>query len=72
MKYRVTLDLSFTSESAARELMAFAKSLAGQAASLNEGKDNEEIGYAEIHFCGHDESPAKPCELIERVEVRTK
>jgi hypothetical protein len=71
MKYRVSLDMSFSSEAAARELMDFAKSLSGQAASLNEGKDSEEIGYAEIHLCGHDESPAKPCQPIERVEVRT-
>lgn len=72
MKYRVTLDIAFTSEAAARDLMAYAKSLTSLAASLNEGKDSEEIGYAEMHFCGHDESPAKPCELIERVEVKTK
>ncbi|MFA5317246.1 MAG: hypothetical protein WC369_07495 [Dehalococcoidales bacterium] len=70
MKYRVKLDLAFTSEADARNLMNYAKTLASQATSLNEGKASEEIGYADIHLCGHDESPPQPCQPMERVEVR--
>lgn len=68
MKYRVRLDLSFDSESDAQSLMTFAKGLSKKAVSINEGKVNEEIAFCDIHKCRHDEG--KPCEKIERVEIR--
>ena len=71
MKYRIRLDLSFNSEADANSLMNYAKILASNAVSINEGEANEEISYADIHLCGHDESPSVPCQDIERVEVRT-
>ena len=70
MKYRVRVDMSFDNEDDARSLMNHAKTMAGKAISLNEGEVNEEISYADIHLCGHDESPPKPCQNIESVEVR--
>ncbi|MFH0941729.1 MAG: hypothetical protein V1823_01725 [Chloroflexota bacterium] len=70
MKYRVKLDLLFDNEALARNLMSYAKSLTGKATSLNEGNASEEISFADIHLCGHDESPPKPCQPMERVEVR--
>lgn len=70
MKYRVRLDLSFKSESDAQSLMSYAKNLSKRAVSISEGKPTEEIAYCDIHKCYHDETPPKPCEVIERVEVR--
>ena len=70
MKYRVRLDLSFEKQSDAQALMTYAKTLTSKAVSLNEGAVNAEIAYCDIHKCFHDEVPTKPCEKIERVEVR--
>jgi len=68
MKYRVRIDLFFESEANAQSLVDCAKHLSDKAVSINEGKDNEEIGYIDCHLCGHDEG--KPCKPIERLEVR--
>ena len=68
MKFRVRLDLSFDNEANALSLMNYAKSITGKAVSINEGADNEEIAYCDYHLCGHDEG--KPCENLERVEIR--
>ena len=70
MKHRVRIDLSFGKESEAKALIAYAKTLVGKAVSINEGEDNEEIAYCDHVKCYHDEVPTKPCEVIERVEVR--
>ncbi len=67
MKYRVRLDLSFTSESDAHALMTYAKSLSGKAVSINEGAANEEIAFCDLEICRHEEG--LPCEKLERVEV---
>jgi len=48
--------------------MVYAKSLKDKSTSLNEGLPNEEISNIDYHLCGHDEG--KPCQPIERVEVR--
>lgn len=68
MLYRVRLDFSFDSEADAQSLMTYAKNLPSKATSINEGKDNEEIGYLDLELCGHDEG--KPCTKLERVEIR--
>jgi len=68
MKYRVRLDLSFDNEADAQALMNYAKQLASKAVSINEGMDNEEISFCDVHKCYHDEG--LPCEKLERVEVR--
>jgi len=69
MKPRVRLDLFFNNEADARSLMAFAKDLLGKAVSINEGEINEEIAFCELELCGHDEG--LPCQILERVEVKT-
>ena len=69
MKYRVRLDLSFDSETDARSLMSYARSLSGKAVSINEGEPNEEIAFCDLEICRHDEG--LPCERLERVEIRT-
>ncbi|MFC2070313.1 hypothetical protein ACFLTB_03985 [Chloroflexota bacterium] len=68
MKYRVRLDLSFKDEADARALMDYAKASANKAASINEGDSNEEIAFADLEICRHDEG--LPCEKLESVEVR--
>ena len=68
MKNRVRIDLSFDSEEDARSLMAYARSQAGRAVSINEGEANEEIAFCEHELCGHDEG--KPCSRLERIEIR--
>ena len=68
MKYRVRIDLSFSKEADAKSLMDYAKKLTDKATSINEGLANEEISYCDYHKCYHDEG--KPCQSIERVEVR--
>ncbi|MFC2001799.1 hypothetical protein ACFLUZ_04770 [Chloroflexota bacterium] len=68
MKYRVRLDLSFSSEADAQALMTYAQGLTGIAVSINEGEANEEISFCEHEMCRHDEG--LPCTGLERVEVR--
>ncbi len=68
MKYRVRLDLSFANQSDAQALMDAARALSAKAVSINEGKDNEEISFRDLHICRHDEG--LPCEKLERVEIR--
>ena len=68
MKYRVRMDLSFNSETDAQSLMDYAKQLSGNAVSINEGKDNEEISFCDMEMCRHDEG--LPCTRLDRVEVR--
>jgi len=75
MKYRVRLDLSFApsaeGEADARSLMAYAKNLSSKAVSINEGEANEEIAFADLEICRHDEAlPQKGCEGLDRVEIR--
>jgi len=68
MKYRVRLDLSFDSKTEAQSLMDYARGLTSEAASINEGRDNEEISFCDMEICRHDEG--LPCEKLERVKVR--
>ena len=68
MKYRVRIDLLFDNQDDPKVLMDTAKKLARNAVSINLGQPNEEIGYCELELCGHDEG--KPCERLDRVEVR--
>jgi hypothetical protein len=68
MLYRIRLDLSFENEADAVLLMNYAKNKAAKAVSTNEGKDNEEISYADLEICRHDEG--LPCVKLERVEVK--
>ena len=69
MKYRVRIDLSFGEEADARLLMNYAKQKAKIALSVNEGKENEELSFCDMHLYGHDEG--LPCQKIERVEVKS-
>ena len=68
MKYRVRLDLSFDAETDAQTLMDYAKGIASNAVSINEGEDNEEISFCEMEICRHDEG--LPCTRLDRIEVR--
>ena len=68
MKYRVRLDLSFTSEADAQALMTYAKQLSGKAVSINEGADNAEMSFCDLEICRHEEG--LPCEKLERIEIR--
>jgi len=71
MKYRVRMDLSFVDEADARSLMVYVENLSSKAVSLNEGEPNEEISFADLEICRHDDpSPVKGCEKLERVEIR--
>lgn len=67
MKYRVRVDLSFVNQSDAQALMSYAKALASNAVSLNEGQANEELSFCETEICRHEEG--LPCEKLERVET---
>ena len=68
MKYRVRIDLSFDGEAEARSIMDFASNLADRSVSIGEGGIAEEISYAELEICRHDEG--LPCTRLDRVEIR--
>jgi len=70
MKHRVTINMAFDKESDAKSFMTTAKNMIAKAVSINEDADNSEISSIEYHKCYHDETPTKPCEVIERQEVK--
>ncbi len=71
MKYRVRLDLSFDNEADAKLLMNYAKKASKKAGSIREGEVNEEIAFADLELCQHDDpSQVQGCTRLERVEVR--
>ena len=68
MKYRVRLDLSFDNEADAQALMNYSKRASKKAVSIREGEVDEEIAFADLELCRHDEG--LPCTKLKRVEVR--
>jgi len=70
MKYRARIDFSFENLSDAQALLAYAKTMQGKVVSYNEGKVNEELSHCDLHRCFHDESPTKPCESMEKIEIK--
>ncbi|HJX11980.1 MAG TPA: hypothetical protein VJ377_00470 [Dehalococcoidales bacterium] len=68
MKYRIRTDLSFDSQADAQALMDHARTLSGKAVSINEGGANEEISFADLELCRHDEG--LPCTRLDRLEIR--
>lgn len=70
MKYRVNINLAFDKESDAKAFMGFAKQVSTKATSINEDKDNAEISFCDYHKRYHDEAINRPCEPIEKIEIR--
>lgn len=70
MLYRVRLDAAFPNQTDAESFMTYARIFIAKANSVNEGKDNAEVSFVDFELCYHDETPNRPCEQIERKEVR--
>ena len=70
MLYRVRLDLAFNTEDIPQAVFDKAKQVLAKAVKIA-STDNPtgELSFIEVHRCYHDESPAKPCEVIKRVEL---
>ena len=66
MIFRVQSDLGFTTEKAAKDFFELIKK-AKTDKTLKDVSANEKFS-ANIHKCYHDETPTKPCEIIEKVE----
>ena len=70
MLYRVRLDLAFDTENVPQAIFDKAKAVLVKAVKLATGLNYPgETSYIEIHKCYHDETPARPCEIIKRIEV---
>lgn len=67
--FRIIVDLTFdsTKKGVARGLYNHAKAQVAKAININPGSVWEEIGYVELHRCGH--GTGKDCTLIEKEEV---
>ncbi len=70
--FRVRIDESFEDEADAKTLFDFASKMRAKASNINEGKDNEEIGFVERHECKHNEGFSCPPEIFVKVEVERK
>ena len=70
MLYRVRLDLAFNTEDIPQAVFDKAKQVLAKAVKIA-STDNPtgELSFIEVLRCYHDESPAKPCEIIKRVEL---
>jgi len=72
MKYRIKMDLSFPDEATLTDLenaRALIAPLFQASVVVNEGEDFEERGFVELEKCFHDETPIKPCVILERWET---
>ena len=69
MLYRVRVDMCFEAEADAQALYQKVKESQPKAISLARETNIEGSEFIEIHKCYHDESPARPCEVIKREEV---
>ncbi len=70
MKYRVNLDLAFDKEELAIELVKIAKKLIPYASNINEGKENEEIGFVDYRESNHDDlTRTIPDKVILHIDV---
>ena len=68
MLYRVRLDLAFDAEDVPRAIFDSAERvLSGAIKIASEDNPTGEVSFIEIHKCYHDETPYKPCEIIERI-----
>lgn len=67
MKYRIHADLIFDadSENDAKDVFALIKKLKGKLKTIKKGEPDEENSYAWIEKCYHDETPPRPCEILE-------
>ena len=65
---RVKIDLTFPKGSTkANQLRDAIAPFVQYAKNINEGEDNQELGYVQVERCGH--STGKPCEVKARWEV---
>jgi len=72
MVYRVYMDLSFdiTTEAQVEKLRDAILPFANNAVNINEGQDNEEIGFIEVRECNHDDlTRTIPDNILIRWEV---
>lgn len=71
MKYRVHACLAFDSKEVATAFMeAIKKDYLSVSVSINESKEIAELSSCHIEECHHDESPSKPCAILEKWEVK--
>lgn len=69
MFYRIRTDLAYPKDTNPKAIIAFTKPLMANAIIINPGQLNEERGYIILEKCYHDEDPAKPCEVIEVLQI---
>lgn len=69
MLIRIRIDLPFdiTKKAQAEKLKEALLPFIQYAKNINEGQDNQEIGYIDVEKCGHDEGVK--CEKLARWEV---
>jgi len=65
MKYRVMIDLSFDTLAEAQTFLNVVKTGVGK--RILNSATGELEGNGNLHKCYHDETPTKPCEIIEEV-----
>jgi len=65
--YKISLVLYFTSETDAIAVYNELKKWKAKIITINRGKPNEEKSILRREICYHDETPPRPCELIEEI-----
>ena len=69
MKYRLMADLTFDDEVTLWQLRDALLPFVKKAKRLVVANDVLDSGFVELHRCFHDETPARLCEVIRRIEV---
>lgn len=69
MIYRIRIDLAFTDKDPCDDILDKARDHLAQAIVINPDQLDEERGFITLEKCYHDENPARPCEVIEHLEV---
>jgi len=65
--YKVALVLFFDEESDARDTFNALARRKALFRTVNPGKPNEEKSVLRREICYHDETPPKPCEVVEEI-----
>ena len=64
MKYRLDVCVFSAKEKVIKDLYDAIADSSGELETVNKGKHNEEKSRVRMHKCYHDETPPKPCELM--------
>lgn len=69
MLYKLKMELAFETEKEPKSVLNKVKQVISKAVKRPSSSGMLDQAFVELHKCYHDETPAKPCEVIERIDL---